>query len=249
MEKFKKWVFIGDLHGNFEVATKTAYWAITQKIRPIFIGDLTDSFTKTKKAQLFCIHFIKNMLDAGAICLWGNHDLSYINPDAFACSGYTRTKDEYFKGAYASLVRHENFKPFFYIKKHNVLATHAGFDLKVIPDHYPDDIDPIEVLETVFQEENGTALTHTTRYLRPGKHSGGIGIGGLIWKRPSESSGPLNDIVQVAGHTPQDTCNFNDNDHTWYIDTIEYGDRSILLLNENGEFERIGEEQWDLKEQ
>lgn len=249
MERFKKWVFIGDLHGNFEVATKTAYWALNQKARPIFIGDLTDSFSKTKKAQLYCIQFVRNMLDAGAICLWGNHDLSYINPDAFACSGYTRTKDAYFKEAYSDLLRHENFTPFYYIPEHKVLATHAGFDPKLIPDHYPDDVDPIEVLQKAFKEENSTMLMQSTRYLRVGKFSGGMGIGGLIWKRPTESSGPLGDIVQVAGHTPHETCIFNEVDHTWYIDTIEYGDRSILMLDENGEFEIIEEQQWNLKEQ
>ena len=79
MEKFKKWAFIGDLHGNFEVATKAGYWAIDNKARPIFLGDLTDSFSKTKRAQLYTIRFVRNLLDAGGICIWGNHDLSYIN--------------------------------------------------------------------------------------------------------------------------------------------------------------------------
>jgi len=250
MERFKRWVFIGDLHGNFEVATKTAYWALEQKAKPIFMGDLTDSFSKTKKAQLYCIQFIRNMFDAGAICLWGNHDLSYINPGAFCCSGYSKAKDAYFKEAYSDLLRHESFTPFYYIADHNVLITHAGFDPSLIPEHYLEDIHPSEILAKAFTEDNAIALTTHTKFTNVGRYSGGYGVGGITWARPQERTGPLpQDIIQVAGHTPQKTCNFNSNDNTWYIDSLEYGDRSILMLDEHGNFEVIEEQRWNLKEQ
>ncbi len=249
MEKFKKWAFIGDLHGNFEVATKAGYWAIDNKARPIFLGDLTDSFSKTKRAQLYTIRFVRNLLDAGGICIWGNHDLSYINYEAFGCSGYTRNKQAYFREAYCELLTHKSFKPFYYIKKHDVLVTHAGLDPGIIPDHYPDDLHPTEILGYKFNEENSIALTKTTPFLKVGRNSGGHGIGGITWLREPEATGSLGNTVQIVGHTPQDTCNFNNRTQTWYIDTIEYGDRSILMLDEGGNFEIIEEQQWNLKEQ
>lgn len=230
MENIKKAVVIGDGHGHFNTITQAVSWALTEDATPILLGDLSDSFTKSKRDQLRLMHYALQVMDFGGWMVWGNHDMSYLFPDKFNCSGWTASKAQYFKEIYSKIWNHPRFVPYVWLEKMNILITHAGLSPRLVPIGK----DPIEFLEESFKDRL-LPIADYSPLLRAGEGSGGsLKVGGITWLRKSECRDPLpNDIMQVVGHTPQGECNYSAKRNIWYIDSLEYGQKDILLLKED----------------
>lgn len=240
----KKILLVGDLHGNFTLAAKLTYWARRKDYQIVYFGDLTDSFSWSKKEQLKTILFVLDQLKAGnAWCLWGNHDLSYINSALYCCSGYSLTKEAYFKKAYTELLNHPRFKPFLVFdweEDKKILLTHAGLAPELVPVRK----DPIEFLKESL-EDKAKAFNNPHVLLQAGSKSGGRqAIGGITWLRKTETDGGFPNLIQFVGHTPQDIINFDSDRNTYYIDTLEYSaSKEVMLLDfENFEMKPINKD-------
>ena len=222
--KDQRYVLIGDGHGNHETIHQAVSWAHTKGAQVVLLGDLTDSADRTTRDQLRLLHLALRELDYGAICLWGNHDLSYLFPKRFRCSGYSSNKRDHFIRLYRKLWSHENFRPFLWLEDECILVTHAG----LAPDLVPEEQHPVSYLK---RYESADMITHPA-LLHPGRESGGSQpIGGITWLRKEESGSSLPGITQIVGHTPHENVHYDEKRDTWYVDTLD-ASRAILLLDQ-----------------
>jgi|AntRauTorcE11898_2_1112593.scaffolds.fasta_scaffold01709_5 hypothetical protein len=233
MEKIKEAIIIGDGHGNFNSISQAVSWGWTRNNEPvpIFLGDLSDSFHKSKNDQLRLMHFVYMCLNEGGWMLWGNHDMSYWYPAEHYASGYTRTQANAFKDIYTKIKNHPRCVPYLHIpreKKEDILITHAGLSPRLVPVMK----DPIDFLQEHFDDKNMYEIMRHSPLLKAGKMSGGKErVGGITWRRDGECDERLHsDIIEITGHTPTNTCDFNEKAQRWNIDCHEYGDKSILRL-------------------
>lgn len=231
MESFKKLLVIGDIHGRCQELEQALAKAKELEAFPIFIGDLTDSFKRTNAEQLAALIRVADLCEAGqAKCLWGNHDLSYLFPQWFRCSGFSETKRQLFSAGYQKLWKSGNFDPFlsFSFGEKRILITHAG----LAPNHVPALAeDPIKFLKEVFTEDLRAIPSHPL--LQAGFDSGSWDQmqGGITWLRPSELKDGFSDIIQIVGHTPQRAITFINRLNMWVIDSLEYGLAEVLFID------------------
>lgn len=228
----EKYTIIGDVHGQFDTIIKAASWAWINDATPVYLGDLTDSFSKSKSEQLRAMYFVLRDMDRGAICLWGNHDLSYLFPDLHKCSGYSKTKEDYFRRAYTEFFKHPNFRPYYWIGD-SILVTHAGLSPKLVPTEFT----PKEFLDNSMKDTS--KAIKSSPLFKAGRSSGGPqAVGGITWLRSTECTKPLEGITQIVGHTPQGEIEYDSMRDIWYVDSLEYGSKEILLVN-RGKIEKI----------
>lgn len=221
-------LIVGDVHGDISVVQNALNFGAE---RVIFLGDFVDSYDFSKKEQLAAL---KLAADSKAIMLWGNHDLSYICPEMHAASGYTKSKRSIFIPIYANLLLDDKkFLPYFVIKRSqapDVLLTHAG-----LHPSYVTGPDEVSTLEEVTKEEWKSFIFKRRHYLLAlGEASGGLKgqPGGITWMRPSDlKSGDKSGILQIFGHTPQDDILDMPEHNMMCIDTMTYGNRSALLID------------------
>ena len=226
-----KYLIVGDIHGHFEVLERAINYASKHGYEFIQVGDLTDSFTRTNKDQQKCLELARDASqDDDKTFLLGNHDLSYMFPEYYACSGFTRNRHGLFIDTYHEIEFDHA------ISFSDVLVTHAGisrghldylFNVEGIEDT-GDDID--SVLSYINEAiENGDHI------FKAGWASGGpLEYGGIFWGRPIKFE-PIGDITQVFGHTKQREVHVDHEKQYYNIDTIETGDQSILSW-EDGTF-------------
>jgi len=242
MEKDKKYLFIGDIHGDLYAANAAYFYAIENHCVPVFMGDFTDSFERTVREQKDVLRFMKMILRKDAIGLWGNHDMGYrfSNNSQYFCHGFSKTKLKEFKDLYFDIWALPYYKPYLFLPENKVLATHAGLE--------PEFMGPYGSLEKVLNEISGNPIKwgyDCFPYFVVGRASmGSYKVGGITWARPGEKTGPVPDVTQVCGHTPVSHVHFDVNSDTWYIDTI--GDTYELLeYNETkNKFTIIEKNQW-----
>lgn len=231
METNKKLLIVGDLHGRIELAKTSVAKAKELGADIIFIGDLTDSFTKTNAEQLQTLVLVADLCEKGeAKCIWGNHDLSYLFPQWFCCSGFSETKRQLFSAAYQKLWSSGNFVPFiaFPFGEKRLLVSHAGLAPKHVPAF---GTDPIAFLD---RELSGDIRTiPNSPLLQAGFDSGSYdqACGGITWLRPSEFSEGFSDIIQVVGHTPQRFIQRYEKLNMICIDCLEYGHAEVLFVD------------------
>jgi len=76
-------IVVGDIHGNVEKAR------VFLEYRPdevhIALGDYLDSPLEPLVRQLKALQLL---MDSPAVLLWGNHELHYLEPPPFYCSGF-----------------------------------------------------------------------------------------------------------------------------------------------------------------
>ena len=236
MEKIKEAIFIGDGHGNFNSISQAVSWTWTRKNNPIpiFLGDLSDSFHKSTNDQLRLMHFVYWCLQQGGYMIWGNHDMSYWHPGDHYCSGYTRSKASSFKTIYQKIKKHPRCVPFLHIprdKEEDILVTHAGLSPRLVPVRK----DPIYFLKEHFSDQNEFELIRISPLLKAGEKSGGRArVGGITWRRDGECDERLHStIIEITGHTPTNTCTYNEKSQRWNIDCHGFGDMSILRLRDS----------------
>lgn len=219
-----KYLFIGDIHCNFNILVQAVSYAWVIGANPVLLGDLVDHRVKgmTKSDGVRVLNFVLNLLQTNrGICLWGNHDLSYVNAGLHGCSEWTYSREKLYKPIYEQLLETGNFRPFVFLDKVNTLVTHAGLNPQLVGS------DPILELEESFNDYP-TALKERHKFLG---HPGGI-----TWLRKKGHVSTLpNNIQQVVGHTPRSKIQYSKSRSTWYVDTLNFGDKSLLLMTEGVE--------------
>jgi hypothetical protein len=76
-------IVVADIHGNVE-KTK-AFLAYRPGETHVSLGDIVDSDIEPPSLQIECLNLL---FDAGAVLLWGNHDIQYSDiPYTYRCSG------------------------------------------------------------------------------------------------------------------------------------------------------------------
>jgi hypothetical protein len=171
-----KTVIVGDIHGRVDVVKRV----LELGYPTVFVGDILDSYDRSVDEQIECLDLLLDAPDSVDV-LYGNHELSYLDP-VMRCSGYKeRTHD-------AVLLRKGLIKDKF--KEHvwlndDVLVTHAG------------------VSKSVCNE-----LKDVKNYLKSpyrkviGYYRGGLSpCGGMFWCDYNVEFIPIAGLRQVFGHT------------------------------------------------
>lgn len=221
----KKVLIIPDVHGE-------SHWKrhVQESVDSIvFLGDIFDSFTVPRDAQLKNAEEIIEFKISNPhvhIC-YGNHDLHYLSDTPFRGSGWTADFN-----TVASLFMESNrqhFKPLH--QDGNTLFSHAGINNnwwyfhkytieKVVHDFSPNNIE--ELINIIFNTHHRDILFNI------GAMRGGSSVvGGLFWADAREwnTKTLLPNFHQYVGHTPikavktistkSASVNFCD---TWYYD-------------------------------
>jgi len=206
----KKFLIIGDLHGNDSWKIPLEYFRpneIESNIDKydfiIFMGDYVDSFDKSNEQiinVLLDIIKLKQNYPDKVILLLGNHDLQYIfDSNDFRCSGYRtemkfdlfdifNTNKKLFQVAFEVMSDDEN----------KYLFTHAGVH-KGFYNLYIKKMDDqntlADSLNVLFP--NYKPLYHVSWYRGGYKKEGGI-----FWADKQETyKKPLKNYHQIIGHT------------------------------------------------
>jgi len=180
---------IGDIHGRIEVMIA----ALNKHDRVVFVGDYVDSFDRTKLDQIQCLTLaIKEHNGDSVICLRGNHEESYLDPDA-RCSGWNQIMNTHImpiKEQVRALPVHTWVD--------GILITHAGISY-----HF---LDEILVGKYGYNDVGDLALIR--HYLESHSHQevgyaryGSKSCGGLLWCDWSEEFTPIDGLRQILGHS------------------------------------------------
>jgi len=221
-----KTVFIGDIHGRFEVLD------FVEKQFPehekIFVGDFVDAFDRTRAEQLACIKKVLEMIDKGNTkAILGNHELSYLVPREMKCTGYAGTMD-----ALLLPLKNEMWKKFehyIWMPEHQLLVTHAGLSNYLFKGAGLT-LDNLEVnLEQWKKEQWYKSFNGWI-----GRARGGLQpVGGIFWCDFNDEFAPIEGLKQVFGHT-----NLVDTqqDHTYGIREREPKNFCVDCLSRKPEF-------------
>ena len=193
--------FIGDIHGRVEAVEA----ALKLSGRKIFVGDFVDSFDRSVKDQVRCLHLILDAIDSGeAEAVFGNHELSYIS--RLRCSGWNIAMDAQINhgGLWRELV--DKFKPYVLIEPEGqierpILVTHAGFSNFIFEtfhltlENFRDNLRDWTRPDLLFE---GTPAYHIGR-----TRGGNAAVGGIYWCHFPHEFVPVPGLDQVFGHTRQ----------------------------------------------
>ena len=117
-ENNMKRLYIGDIHGDYKVVEYINKYFKEHK--KIFLGDILDSFYFSTAEQIESLDLIIKMIEEGNTqCLFGNHEMSYLYPKHFKCSGYKEETFIQFMNYREKVLT--LFKPFIYDKKNKIL--------------------------------------------------------------------------------------------------------------------------------
>lgn len=114
-------IVVGDIHGNVEKVQAFLEYRPDQE--HIALGDYLDSPWEPLQRQLRALQLL---LESPSVLLWGNHDLHYLVPPPFRCSGF-----QYWETVIQEIIE-ENHKRFVaaYVAD-GWLCTHAGCSTKL----------------------------------------------------------------------------------------------------------------------
>lgn len=76
-------IIVGDVHGHVEKVQ--AFLGYRPDHEHIALGDYLDSPWEPLERQLRALQLL---LESSSVLLWGNHDLHYLVPPPFRCSGF-----------------------------------------------------------------------------------------------------------------------------------------------------------------
>ena len=183
-----KYIFIGDVHGQVEHVER----ALAMDGKKIFVGDFVDSFNRSPIEQRKCVDLVLAAIKAGeAESIFGNHELSYLQPNRHMCSGFnseTRRLLLEIRNEVETL-----FKPFILIEN-EVLVTHAGLS-RDIWDHENMTKDTMVQQLTTWWPDVQSPMHWI------GRRRGGYNYcGGTFWCDWTEFE-PVPDLTQVFGHS------------------------------------------------
>jgi len=208
-------IVCGDIHGNVE-KTK-AFLDYKSEELHVSLGDIVDSEIEPPSRQIECLNLL---FDAGAVLLWGNHDIQFTSYDAHPCSGFID------KSPVPPIIRENphRFKAAYSVDGY--LLTHAGVCMQISNGC----TNPVELAENLNQrllkehprdplcddktyninyrlmliEENVRLRRDSIFYVS--EHRGGRDpFGGIFWFDPFTEESIDKSLRQVYGHCEIDT--------------------------------------------
>jgi len=218
-------IFVGDIHGDINAMKRIMDIAMDETV--VFVGDFLDSFTFNIREQLECIDYAIYLAETNqAIVLQGNHELSYISPDRFRCGGHN--------GVTQALINTENrvsrmeryFKKYFYVKEHNLLATHAGLSNTLVKQYKLDTTDIKGMIERLLILPTDECPLYNIGISRWGHDK----CGGIFWSDWVNDHKPVPDLIQIVGHTPR--INIENKGTDYCVDCLQ-SKYEYLHYNEN----------------
>lgn len=223
---------IGDIHGHD--SWKRVIPRMDNYNKVVFIGDYVDSFhssnDKIRENLLEIIQLKKDNPDK-VVLLWGNHDVQYLFPTQYRCSGFRPDAQPDL-----TIIFNENknlFQAAFGYK--NYLWTHAGISNKWFNEHYHPEgalskwrgFGYLEGIDAyVAGMLNGCFGSHDRDILCEVSYArgGASQYGGIFWADIKETRNDyLDNFEQICGHTPVDRNT-----------TIRSGDSSITYIDSLG---------------
>lgn len=209
----KKLIIIPDVHGR--AFWKDAMPYIDNGIPAVFLGDYVDPYPHEGITPSTALENFKEILAVAqdnphVTLLIGNHDCTYIAPDAGICE--CRTDYDHLSEIHQLFEDNISlFSLYHYIEVNGspVLLTHAGVHaewLDMVKQKYDRKTDDVRILldrvmtGLILQEETAFDLLSTVSYLR-----GGMGnAGSVVWAdidefKDEEGIG----MRQIVGHTQQ----------------------------------------------
>ena len=185
-----QWIVLGDLHGESRFIKKVQVQFPNHQI--LLMGDLIDSFTVPISGQIQCLDTVLDLIrQGGAVCLFGNHEASYLHP-ALRASGWTDGMDRH-----VQLLRNQilAFPRYQYFPQHRTLFSHAGLTKQL----WDGNGLSLESLEDTLKK---WALDLDSPYYHIGRYRGGYNkVGGLLWCDWNFEFEPVPGLIQVVGHS------------------------------------------------
>ena len=239
-----KTIYIGDIHGDHGFV-KYIYNNF-KDYKKIFVGDIVDSLYFTRAEQLAAMELVLKMIEEGDTeCIFGNHEMSYLHPTMFKCSGYAGTMQTLLSPIRSKIWK--LFKPFIYDKETKILISHAGLT-KQIWDLYELTFDNLEEklnewwnynLNDYFDKNIEYSPFHWIGQIRYGSNF----AGGLLWCDWNGEFQSIKDLTQIVGHTALDNSenkayNIRIVDNNFNIDCLQ-ANYQILEKNEQNIFQYI----------
>ena len=218
-----KYVFVGDIHGKVEQVQR----ALHMDGHKVFVGDFMDSFDRSPEDHREALVLALDAAEAGeATLLYGNHELSYMEPNPHRCSGYKLAMEATILDNFKRIK--DNFKPLFKPAE-DWLVTHAGL--------HPDVNDMLqkplmEMSEEDIQKEfyNRASPLHWIGHSRGGFNP----VGGIFWCDFDREFIPVSGLNQIFGHTRQrqgmqKLVSKQDNAVNYCIDCLDFHHKFLEL--------------------
>lgn len=233
-------IFVGDLHGKIELLEEIL--AMGQDT--ILIGDYLDSFSEPINNQIKLVKRIIELKKQDKIeFLLGNHELSYINPRAWKCSGFNPKTRFKLLGFMDDLIKYG----LYYYRTGNMLVTHAGVSAQLWDEKVGNIQDIHEALDSfIFQIEHARGNEYSWLY-QCGDARGGnlLPYGGPFWCDWTMEFVPVKGLRQIVGHTAQfgEPIHFKQeiiqglrksDNGDWCIDCLDLGTARSVLQYQNG---------------
>lgn len=209
-----KTVFVGDIHGKWEMVEK----ALAMDGKKIFLGDFIDSWNRSVEDHKKCYDLYFEAHKKGeADAVFGNHELSYLIPE-HQCSGW----DE---GRKALIVHYkdqiwDSFKPYILLDT-DFLVSHGGLTeplwdnanltLETLPKWLDDGWKDVK------------SPVHNIGHCRGGMNS----WGGIFWATWGEDFHPIPELTQVVGHTRGKTIRQDGNN--FCVDCLDWTPEFLIL--------------------
>ncbi|WP_162604759.1 metallophosphoesterase [Geomonas ferrireducens] len=182
-------IIVGDIHGNLEKVQ--AFLEYQPDHEHIALGDYLDSPWESLERQLRALQLL---MESPAVLLWGNHDLHYLVPPPFRCSGI-----QYRETVLQEIIEanHRRFVAAYVAD--GWLCTHSGCSTKITRG------DPPEQIATRINEAMNAWLYHGERHsiFDIGiARDGSAALGGCFWFDLRQEKLWLDTgIQQIFGHT------------------------------------------------
>lgn len=240
-----KLVAIGDIHG------RDIWKQIIAKEQDadefVFVGDYFDSFTVKGPDQinnfLDIIEF-KKQSKVPVTLIIGNHDYHYYpGINETGTSGYQTVLAPSIKHVVGDNKQHLQAA----YQSGEFVFTHAGLSSEWLDDIIEDwnVANVVDKVNELFQYQPGLIAYRSFKMVNETEWYGAQGYGneafqGPIWIRPSalmtaNKKTLRKKIIQVVGHTPQDTIDIKGKStggRYYFIDTLEYGQNQYLVVKD-----------------
>ncbi len=198
-----KYLYIGDIHGDYNFV-KYLYDNF-KNYKKIFVGDIVDSLIFTRAEQIKSLELVLQMIEEGNTeCLFGNHEMSYLYPNNFKCSGFSNTMLSRINPLKSKIFR--LFKYFIYDKENKILISHAGLT-KQLWDQFNLSFNNLEETLNEWLNHNYRISYWSKDYEYSPYHwigncrGGPNNVGGLLWCDWNNEFQPIENLTQIFGHT------------------------------------------------
>jgi hypothetical protein len=190
-----RYIFVGDAQERLSIVEPVLKLG-NKETTIVFLGDIADSWRESDEAHAQAIEKVLNSPFAKYIA--ANHEWSYLDT-SMRCSGYRPGLNQLLLNRGLSKRLLKEMIPYFWLKDHKILATHAGIHLGVWNTLFPtQEKFDIKKLSECYKE----GPTYGNPYFAIGRVRGGsMRFGGPLWCDWIEEFVPVPGITQIVGHT------------------------------------------------